>query len=353
MPDVVFAIPGDLASPTGGYAYARRMLADLPGQGVDVVYRPLPGAFPFPSEADVAATAAALAATPPDAVLLIDGLACGVLPPALLRDCGRRCVALVHHPLGHETGLAEADSQRLLASEKAALAAVDAVITSSVPTGRVLVSEFGVAPGRLTVAEPGTDPAPRAPARGEPPHLVSVGSVSPRKGYDVLVTALAKLVTLPWRATIVGSLERMPDEAARLRAAIAEAGLGERIALAGTCEDAVLERLYASADVFVMASRYEGYGMALTEALARGLPIVTTRVGAADERVPDAAGLKVPPGDADALCEALATVLGDRERRLAMAEASWRAGQALPRWVDTAAVIAGVVRSLAGREKGA
>lgn len=349
VPDVVFAIPGDLASPTGGYAYARRMLKDLPAQGIDIVHLPLAAGFPFPSEAELAATATAFADTPCDAVLLIDGLACGALPVGLLRGCGRRCVALVHHPLGHETGLAEAARRQLLASERAALAAVDAVVATSEPTCRALVSEFDVPTDRLTIAEPGTDSAVRAPADGEPPHLIAVGAISPRKGYDVLVAALARLSALPWRATIVGSLDRAPEEAARLRALIAGAGLAERIVLAGACDDAALERAYASADAFVMASHYEGYGMVLTEALARGLPIVTTRVGAADERVPDAAGLKVPPGDAGALAAALATVLGDRERRSAMADASWRAGQALPRWDDAAAAIAGVIRSVAAR----
>lgn len=351
MPDVVFAIPGDLASPTGGYAYARRMLKDLPAQGVDIVHLPLGAGFPFPTDAELAATAATFAAMPRDAVLLIDGLACGVLPASLLQ--GRRCVALVHHPLGHETGLSDAARRQLLASERAALAAVDAVVATSVPTGRVLVSEFDVPTDRLTIAEPGTDPAPRAPADGEPPHLIAVGAVSPRKGYDVLVAALTRLSALPWRATIVGSLDRTPEEAARLRALIAGAGLAGRIVLAGACGDAALERAYASADVFVMASHYEGYGMVLTEALARGLPVVATRVGAADERVPDAAGLKVPPGDAAALAAALATVLGDRERRSAMAEAAWRAGQALPRWDDAAAAIAGVIRSVARRGRAA
>ncbi|KZE27471.1 glycosyltransferase family 4 protein [Chelatococcus daeguensis] len=353
MPDVVFAIPGDLASPTGGYAYARRMLNDLPAQGIDIAHLTLAAGFPFPTDAELAATAAAFADTPRDAVLLIDGLACGALPAVLLRGCGRRCAALVHHPLGHETGLSDAARRQLLASERAALAAVDAVVATSAPTGRVLACEFCVAADRLTIAEPGTDPAPRAPADGEPPHLIAVGAVSPRKGYDVLVAALARLSTLSWRATIVGSLDRAPEEAARLRALIAGAGLAGRVALAGACDDAALERTYASADLFVMASHYEGYGMVLTEALARGLPIVTTRVGAADERVPDTAALKVPPGDTAALAAALETVLGDRERRSVMAEAAWRAGQALPRWDDAAAAIAGVIRSLAGRGRAA
>jgi glycosyltransferase involved in cell wall biosynthesis len=177
--------------------------------------------------------------------------------------------------------------------------------------------------------------------------LLSVGAVSPRKGYDVLVRALEELQDLDWRATVVGATDRAPDTAAALKAAIAAAGLLERITLAGAVKDAELAALYDAADLFVSPSLYEGYGMVLAEAMARGLPIVASTGGAAAETVPDEAGLKVPPGDAPALRDALRRATRDAGLRARLAEASWQAGQRLPRWSDTARRIADVLREVA------
>jgi glycosyltransferase involved in cell wall biosynthesis len=171
--------------------------------------------------------------------------------------------------------------------------------------------------------------------------------VTPRKGHDVLVAALAGLGDLPWRLTIAGSLARAPEQVARLRAAIERTGLAGRVELLGEIDDAALAALYASADVFVMPSLYEGYGMALAEALACGLPIATTTGGAAAETVPDDAALKVPPADAAALGAALRRLVVDPTLRSTLAQAAWRAGQELPSWDDAARIVAGVLREMA------
>jgi hypothetical protein len=185
--DAVFAIPGDIESPTGGYAYDRHLLALLADHGVHVSHLPLPGSFPHPTTDDLAATAHVLAAVPADAVLLCDGLAYGAMPAEILRAVRQPIVALVHHPVSFETGLCETARRALRVSEAAALAFAKSIVVSSPTTRAVLSSGFGVAPGRIVVAEPGTVRVPRARGSGGDPAILAVGSISPRKGYDVLV----------------------------------------------------------------------------------------------------------------------------------------------------------------------
>ena len=346
-PAVALVHPGAIDSPSGGYAYDRRILAGLKAQGFDAVPLSLQGGFPFPTADEIGAALAALAATPSGTVLLADGLALGALPGEALRRLERPVVALVHHPLALETGLSEEVAARLLESEAGALAAAAAVIAVSPETRRMLVERYGVPPEKITLALPGTAPAARMPADGQPPRLIAVGSLTPRKGYGVLLDALDGLRDLDWTLTIVGSPNFEPETAREIAARAA--GFGPRIRLAGALDVAALDEAYAAADIFVHPSFYEGYGMVLAEALRRGLPVICTTGGAAGETVPDGAGLKVPPGDADALAAALRALLIDPARRRAMADAAFAAGMALPDWSDTVAVIGRVLMEVADR----
>jgi len=338
---IAFAIPGDLSLPTGGYAYDRRLLAEWAAMGVAARHVALPGGFPAPSETDLAETGRAILSQPPDSVLLIDGLAYGAFPESIAAGLAGRIVALVHHPLGLETGLSPERAADLVRRETAALRHAAAVVVTSETTRRLLVADFAVPAERITVAEPGVDPAPRAlGSPGETVSLLAVGSIVPRKGYEVLVAALAGLKDRPWRLTIVGAADRAPETAAALAAQIAAEGLSERIDLTGAADAATLDAAYARADLFVMPSLFEGYGMVLTEALARGLPILCTTGGAAAETAPDVAALKVPPGDVTALRAGLARLLGDADERQRRSEAAWHAAGALPRWRQTATIVA-------------
>jgi glycosyltransferase involved in cell wall biosynthesis len=343
--EAVFAVPGDLDAPTGGYAYARKLLALMPDHGVALRHLRLPGAFPHPHARDLHETARLLREERGD-VLLVDGLALGAIPAELL-PAARPLVALIHHPLACETGLAPQRQAELRESEAAALARATQVVATSPLTARLLAADFNVAADKIVVAEPGTDPAPRARGTGGPVGLLAVGAVSPRKGYEVLVRALSDLRGLGWQLTIAGSLERSPQAAASLRAMIGSTSLAHRITLAGAVEEAELEQLYGASDVFVSPSLFEGYGMVLAEAMARGLPLVASSGGAAAETVPDGAGLKVPPGDVPALRDALRAMIGGPEFRRRCADASWAAGRRLPRWADTAARVAAVLREAA------
>lgn len=346
-PAVALVHPGDIDTPTGGYAYDRRILAGLKAQGFAATALSLKGGFPFPTPGEAETALAALAATPPGTVLLADGLALGALPEEGLRRIGRPLVGLVHHPLALETGLSEGAAARLLESEAGALAAAAAVIAVSPETRRMLVERYGVPPEKITLALPGTAPADRVPADGDPPRLIAVGSLTPRKGYGVLLDALDQLADLDWTLTIVGSPDFEPETARAI--AVRAAAFGSRIRLAGPLDAAALDAAYAAGDIFVHPSFYEGYGMVLAEALRRGLPVICTTGGAAGETVPDGAGLKVPPGDADALAGALRALLIDRARRQDMADAAFAAGTALPDWSDTAAVIGRVLMEVAHR----
>jgi glycosyltransferase involved in cell wall biosynthesis len=344
--EAAFAVPGDISAPTGGYAYARKLISLAPEVDIALHRVSLPAGFPHPSPDDIADTAARLRDCP-GAVLLIDGLAYGAFTLDLVAAIHRPIVALVHHPLALETGLDPARRDALARSEREALAHTRAVVASSPETARVLAADYAVPSSKIAVAEPGTDPAARSSGTGHPVQLLAVGTVSPRKGFDILVSALAGLEDLPWRLTIAGALDRDPIAAASLMAAIESAGLRERVSLVGILRESELADLYATADMLVSPSLFEGYGMALAEALARGLPLVASTGGAAAQTVPDAAGLKVPPGDVPRLREALARMIADPDLRRRCADAAWAAGQSLPRWRDTASAIAAVLRGAA------
>ena len=341
-----FAIPGDIELPTGGYAYDRRVLALLPEFGIDVEHLRLTQRFPSPTKLDLCATAQVMAAKPGNTVFMVDGLAYGAFSVATLTSIPQRIVALVHHPLAFETGIAPERAAELLASETAALAKAAHVIVTSPMTRKLVETHLGVLASKITVAEPGTDAAPRATGTGQPLQILAVGSVVPRKGYTVLVEALRALGPDDWQLTIAGAV-RDEAELVLVRSAIAASGLGDRITLTGAVDDDTLSALYAAADLFVMPSMFEGYGMVLAEAMARGLPIVCTTGGAAAETAPDTAALKVPPGDAGALSASVAKAIGNAPLRASLADASWAAGQNLPRWTDTARIIADVIKDVA------
>jgi glycosyltransferase involved in cell wall biosynthesis len=337
---VFFAVPGDLATPTGGYRYDRRIIAELPalGWGAEVVN--LGDGFPYPT-ADTRATACArLSALARGRPVVIDGLAFGVLPDAAeaLR-ASHSLVALVHHPLALESGLSPTESASLHASERSALGCARHVIATSATVARLLVEHYGVPSGTVSVVEPGTDRVSTAPRNGAGVvKLLAVGSVIPRKGYDVLIAALARLRHLPWQLVIAGDCGRSPQTYRQVKGEIGRLGLAERVSLLGAVAFDQLAPLYASADLFVLPSRFEGYGMAYAEAIAHGVPVVGTTAGAIPDTVPAAAGVLVAPDDVEALAVALQRVIenpADRERLAAGARAA-----IFPSWPQQAALFA-------------
>ncbi len=346
---VAFAVPGDLATPTGGYAYDRRMIEELQHLGWQVDVISLGEGFPYPSQEQREMAMARLTDVAVGCPIVIDGLAYGVLPEATLQlRANHPLIALVHHPLALESGLSKTEAHDLQASERAALAAARSVVVTSPATARMLTADYDIPANRIVVACPGNDPVPMAHGSSDGiVRLLSVGAIVPRKGFDVLIAALATLTDLPWHLTIVGDRGRDPQTAAALDADIARHGLGDRVFVLGAVPDERLAELYAAADVFALASRFEGYGMAFSEAIARGLPVIGTTAGAIPETVPAGAGLLVPPDDVAALAAALRGIIGNHGKRGNMASAARAAARSLPTWQDSAKLFAGAIEAAA------
>lgn len=337
---VVFAVPGDLNTVTGGYAYDRAVIAELPGHG----WRPKPislgPGFPMPDAETVKAAMATLAAVPADQPIIIDGLAYGVLPTDQLAQLPNPIIALVHHPLALETGLTAEQSKALAETERAALAVADAVVVTSPHTGQILQDKFAVLAGKITVATPGI-PKTRnvAEAPSDVPLILSVGTLTRRKGVHLLLEALADLQDRTWQAVICGGREHDPDYAIEIDAVMAKHQLADRVYFTGSVTPDVLAEWYAKSSFFVLASHYEGYGMAFAEAIRHGLPVVGFDVGAVPDTVGEA-GILVADGDQAALQAALARLLDDRALFATMVERAKRHGAAYPDWPDTAGIIA-------------
>ena len=345
---IVFAVPGSLDTPTGGYGYDRRIISELRQLGWDVEYLDIGEGFPSPDEPTRSAARSLLLEVPDGRPIVVDGLALGVLPDVAGEVASRHpLLGLVHHPLALEWGLPAERADALHRSEQAALAAVREVVVTSPATAKLVASDFGVPAEHITVARPGSDPAPRSSgSRTEVPHLLSVGAVVPRKGFEILVAALATLAELPWRLTIAGDLARDPNDAARLQASISQHKLIGRIATLGAVSSERLAMLYDEADLFVLASRFEGYGMAYAEALSHGLPVIGTTAGAIPDTVPQEAGLLVTSGDVDALATALRTVIADADLRRRFSDAAVAASRTLPTWRQSATIFAAALEKL-------
>ena len=334
-------LPGDPLTLTGGYLYDQRIAVGLRERGWQVDVLALHESFPQPTPAALADAHERLQGLAEGALVLIDGLALGAMPDVALRHAQRlRLLALVHHPLALETGLDAVQADALRDSERRALQAVRAVIVTSAETAANL-GPYGVAAERITVIEPGTDLPPLAQSRSVRRNarleLLAVATLSARKGHALLFEALAALRHHDWHLTCVGSATRDAATAAALQRQIEAAGLQARITLQGEVDQSTLQQFYHRADVFVQASHHEGYGMALAEALAQGLPAVSTATGAAPRLLASANGLLVEPGSAAALQSALTSLLVDVAVFPRLAEAAWRARDALRSWSQAAA----------------
>jgi glycosyltransferase involved in cell wall biosynthesis len=338
MAAVTFAVPGRIDQLTGGYKYDRRVIAGLRQRGCEVDLIDLGDGFPRPRPETLAAALPSLRRAPAGQPIVVDGLALGVLPEAAAALRERNpLIALVHHPLALESGLSTGEAQALRESERTALAAVSRVIVTSPATRRILVTEYGVPDDIITVALPGIERTGAAPGRrpaGNTINLLAVGAVVRRKGYDVLIEAVDRLAGLNWQLVIAGDCKRDHGTVSELTAMIARKRLERRVCIAGSVSDRELGELYRDAHIFVLASRFEGYGMAYAEAVAHGLPIIGTRTGAIPDTVPPGAGILVPSDDAAALGTALRSMISYgwlRERCAGVARAA-----PMPTW-DAAA----------------
>ncbi|WP_203861419.1 glycosyltransferase family 4 protein [Plantactinospora mayteni] len=351
-------LPGDIddpGAPSGGNHYDRQVVTGLTRLGWRVRELAVPGSWPRPAEAERTALAAALAGVPDGAVVLLDGLvACGV-PEVVGPAAGRlRVAVLVHLPLGDETGLPPEVAARLDDRERQTLRAAPVTVATSAGTGRRLVERHGLPAARVHVVPPGVAAAPLAPGTDGAASLLCVASVIPRKGHDVLVEALATIPDRPWTCRCVGPVDRDPGHLDRLRHTVEAAGLADRVRFVGPRTGSGLAAEYAAADLLVLPSRAEPYGMVVTEALARGVPVLGSAVDGLPEavgRTPDGVvpGLLVPPGDPTALAGALRRWFAEPGLRHRLRAAARDRRADLPGWDVTAARLGEVLTALAGQ----
>jgi glycosyltransferase involved in cell wall biosynthesis len=341
----------DPARPSGGNTYDRRVCRGLAALGWTMHEHAVPGAWPRPGEAGHAALARIVRRIPDGAVVLLDGLIGSAAPEALVPQARRlRQVVLVHMPLGHRPPGDEAGAVR--AREREVLAAAAAVVTTSAWTRRRLGELYALPADRVHVAEPGVDAACLAPGTAAGDALLYVAALTPDKGHEVLLDGLAMVTDLSWRCACVGSLVRDPPFAAGVRRRARNSGLDDRVRFPGPRTGPELDRAYAAADLLVLASQAETFGMVVTEGLARGLPVLAAEVGGVTEalgRGEDGTrpGLLVPPGDPAALGAALRTWLVDAELRRRLRRAARERRASLCGWAATTSVLAGVLAGAA------
>lgn len=336
MASVRFMIPGDPEIRTGGYHYDRQIMNGLRERGLDIRLTSLSADFPFPSLEALARAEETISRLPSGEPVVIDGLAFGAFSERLasLLAQGRRLIALVHHPLARETGLTRTQRERLHFSEQRALAFADHVVVTGPATARELHSDYQVPEPRLQVILPGTEHQKPA-SRGKEGccNLLAVATLTPRKNQLQLLEALALLQPVDnWKLTLAGSDQRDKAYASEVLEGVRKLGIEDRVVVTGELDPVELDRCYQEADVFVLPSLMEGYGMVFAEALARGLPIVAPKSAGIVETLPGNCGLFVEPGDLADLRQALGRILSDEDYLSSLRRGALEAREALPRW---------------------
>lgn len=342
-PAIRFVVPGDPGQNTGGYRYVRRVVDAINELGTRAVVTGLAGQFPRPDQRALAAMNHCLEQCPDFAVVVLDGLAMSGMPQVLEQHSQRlKLVALIHHPLADESGLSENERQWFFEQERRALAAVAHVVTTSAFTARRL-ADFGVSAEQIDTAHPGVAIKARVQTsngvRCAPvPQLLCVGHLSQRKAQHQLVKALQNLQSLAWHCTLAGSLDRDSVYSQGVATQIRTAGLEGRVELTGEVAESRLVELYQQADVFVFPSFYEGYGMVIDEAIASGLPVITSDGGALSNTADQPGVLQYPAGDVKALEAGLRAWLSDPEELIRQTAKAQCPSRPLRSWENTAQV---------------
>ncbi len=341
----------DPERPSGGNRYDRQICRSLATMGWSVRVHAVPGSWPRPDAAACSALAAGIAGIPDGTVVLVDGLIGSTVPEIVAAEAARlRLVILVHMPLGD--GPPNEVLRDAGAGEQVVLSAAAAVVASSRWTRRLLLDRYPLRPEDIHVAQPGVEAAEIASGTATGGELLCVAAVTPNKGHDVLFAALAALHDLPWRCVCVGTLKLDPRFVDHLRRDAAKSGIGDRLRFTGPLTGDDLAAAYACADALLLASRAETYGMVVSEALARGLPVFATDVGGLPEALGQDGngglpGVLVPPDDAAALAATLREWLVDSQMRQRLREAARERRGTLAAWSSTAAVISRVLEEVA------
>jgi glycosyltransferase involved in cell wall biosynthesis len=342
----------DQARPSGGNTYDRHLCRELRSLGWSLHVHPVAGDWPRPDAASLATLAGVVRQIPDEGVLLLDGLVASTAPEVLVPEARRlRMVVLVHMPLGamHRPPGGSGEARR---RERAVLSAAAAIVTTSAWSRRRVLELYALAADTVHVAEPGVDAAELATGTAAGGALLCVAAVAFHKGHDLLLDALSSISDLSWHCVCVGSLDRDHAFVERLRRRSLREDLSDRVSFEGPRTGADLDRRYAASDLLVLASRGETYGMVVTEALARGVPVIAADVGGLEEALGHGAngsrpGLLVPREDPAALGAALRAWLCDAELRGRLRRAACERRTSLSPWSTTASLVAGAVAGAA------
>jgi glycosyltransferase involved in cell wall biosynthesis len=344
-----FVVPGRLDERTGGYLYDRFMIEGLRQRGWSIDVVEVPGRFPDVDPATAHAMRSALARLPDASVAIVDGLAFSAVPDVVVEQSPRlRFVAIVHMPLADDVGLMTEARHTLEARERRALQAASLVVVTGESTRRTL-GALGVPAGRIASIGPGTAPAPLATgSRQDRLELLCVATINAGKGHILLIDSLAQVASREWHLTCAGSLTRDPTTVVRVRERVASHHLGDHVTFVGELGSEDLARAYDRSDLFVLATVKETYGMAVAEALARGLPVISTPTGAIPALVGSDAGILVEPADQRALVDALTLGITDAAVRQRWASGARRARERLPSWDEAFDKMAAALEPLYG-----
>ena len=338
---VSLIVPAPFETVTGGYGYDRQIFACLRASGHEVDVVELSGTFPLADDQARDQACAAWDRLPAATKPVIDGLALPAFRGLDDAISARGSAGLIHHPVSLETGLEPAVRRMLDETERGLFPRLGRLIVTSEMTAETLRREFHVGEDKVRVVVPGTDDAPRCPGSGGPLcEILSIGTLIPRKGHDLLLRALGRLFDLNWHLTIVGSPVHDPACAHGLMALAEELNIAHHVRFAGELVDDALDMAWRGADLFALATHYEGYGMAIAEALKRGLPVIVTNGGASGHLVTPEAGCVCPAGDRDQLSKSLRRLIFSPDLRQEMAEDAWKVGQSLPSWSTQASLFA-------------
>lgn len=345
---ILFVIPGDINLPTGGYRYDREIINAWQNSGVDVTLININGNYPFPTNADKQTALNKIAELPKADIAVVDGLLGGA-SPEFMQALSKvlPTVALIHHPLCLENGLDEETAKTLESSELAGLAFTSGIITTSPATTLTVSNLFEYNKDKIHTVLPGVERGETSKgSNNSTVNLLCVGSIIERKGHKDLLLALSELTKLDWHLDCIGSTDFDAALFVELKQILETKQLTNKVTFHGSVSEEAILNGYTKADVFVLPSLFEGYGMAYAEAIVRGLPVIGTTAGAIPDTVPKTCGILVEPSNIQSLRQALQKMIMDKELRNQYHEAAIKAELSFPTWESSAGAFFKILKDI-------